>query len=154
MHVQAGEVASALTPSSRQQYFLRYFTAILTDLVVLNLFNEYWGRVHIASFTVSLFAAVMLQVLLQITLHIEHRVDAFFKQRPGVTAAVLRWVGRWFVLFASKFVILYALQLAFRGDVHFAGAAHGVLAFIVVVVTMLAAEELLVRLYRALGSAD
>lgn len=146
------EVASALTPTSRQQYFLRYFTAILTDLVVLNLFDEYWSRVHIESFTVSLLAAILLQILLQATLHLEHRVDRFFRARHGLQFEVLRWTGRWLVLFVSKFVILYALEFAFGDGVHFAGAAHGVLAFIVVVVSMLAAEELLVRFYRRLGT--
>jgi hypothetical protein len=146
-----GEVASALTPTTRQQYFLRYFTAILTDLVVLNLFNEYWDRVHIGSFSISLCAALLLQVLLQLTLHVEHRVDVYFKARSGVVAGVLRWVGRWLVLFTSKFVILYVLNRVFQGEVHFSGAAHGVVAFIVVIVSMLAAEELLVRFYRWLG---
>ena len=37
-HHLAG-VASAEIPSNRQRLFLRYFTAILIDLVVLNLFE-------------------------------------------------------------------------------------------------------------------
>jgi hypothetical protein len=148
---QIGQVASAITPNTRQQYFLRYFTAILTDLVVLNLFNEYWDRVHIASFTISLFAAVLLQLLLQLTLHIEHRVDGYFKARAGLAASVARWVGRWFVLFVSKFIILYIFEIVFSGEVHFGGPAHGVVAFIAVILSMLAAEELLIRFYRRLG---
>ena len=33
--------ASAIAPSNKQRLFMRYFTAILIDLVVLNLFVEY-----------------------------------------------------------------------------------------------------------------
>jgi hypothetical protein len=40
------EIASAQTPSTKQQIFLRYFTAIMIDLTVLNLFAECCRGVH------------------------------------------------------------------------------------------------------------
>jgi len=43
------DVAGSYT--GRQQLFIRYFTAILIDLTVLNLFDEYWDNVVIESFT-------------------------------------------------------------------------------------------------------
>ncbi len=52
--------------STNQRLFLRYFTATLIDLVVLNLFAEFWVRVTVESFLVSLFAAALLQLLLKI----------------------------------------------------------------------------------------
>jgi hypothetical protein len=55
--------ASAELPSDRQRVFMRYFTAILIDLVVLNLFVEFSGKVFVDSFSISLLAAVLLQVL-------------------------------------------------------------------------------------------
>ena len=61
----------------------------------------------------------------------------------------------WFILFGSKFVILEALAQAFGKKVHFDGRWHGIITLIVVVIVMLAAEEILVRIYRKLGdSAD
>ena len=54
--------ATATAPSDNQRLFMRYFTAILIDLTVLNLFDEYWDAVTISSFTVSLLAAIVLQV--------------------------------------------------------------------------------------------
>ena len=144
-------VALSHTPSTGQRLFLRYFTAILVDLVVLNLFAEYWEGVELDSFTVSLFAAVLLQVLLKLTLAVEHRVAAFFKAKEGAMAAALRFFFAWLVLFGSKFVILAAVDFAFGDWVHFHGPMHGVVAFIAVVVAMLAAEELIVRFYRRLA---
>ena len=44
-----------------------------------------------------------------------------------------------------------AIDIAFGADVEFSGPAHGVVAFIVVVVVMLTAEEIAVRIYRRLG---
>ena len=57
-------IASAEIPSTNQKLFVRYFTAILTDLVVLNLFAEFWRHVVIDSFSIALLAAVLLQILL------------------------------------------------------------------------------------------
>ncbi len=144
-------VALAQTPSTGQRLFLRYFTAILVDLVVLNLFAEYWELIEVDSFTISLFAAVLLQVLLKLTLAIEHRIGAFFKTKEGALAKVLHFLLAWFILFGSKFVILAALDFAFGEWIHFGGPFHGVVAFIAVVIAMLAAEELIVRFYRRLG---
>ena len=50
--------ASAEVPSDRQRMFMRYFTAVLIDLVVLNLFVEYSDKVFVDSFTTSLLAAL------------------------------------------------------------------------------------------------
>jgi hypothetical protein len=142
--------ASALTPSNRQRLFLRYFTAVLIDLVVLNLFVEYWSSVTIDSFTVSLFAAVVLQVLLKSTLALEHRIAAYFKSKQGGFAKFMRFFSAWLVLFGSKFVILGAIDFVFGDSVVFAGRLHGIVALIVILFAMLAAEEVVERFYRRL----
>jgi hypothetical protein len=143
--------ATSAPPTDRQRLFIRYFTGILIDLVVLNLFAEYWSHVHVSSFTISLLAAVLLQALLKATIWVEHLVAVYFKARPGRFMVFMRFFGAWLVLFGSKFVILEAIAFAFAGRVHFDGLYHGIVALIVVVVAMLVAEELLVRLFRNLG---
>ena len=141
---------SAELPSNRQRLFVRYFTGILIDLVVLNLFAEYSENVSVASFTISLCAAVLLQILLKLTIAVEHWVAEFFKARSGPFMTFLRFFCAWLVLFGSKFVILEAISLVFGDGVRFEGAFHGLVALIVVVVTMLIAEEVIVRFYRKL----
>ncbi len=145
------EVASANAPSTKQQIFLRYFTAILLDLVVLSLFAEYWAHVTIDSFTIALLAAILLQILLKLTLMVEHRVGTFFKDKPGAHNKFFRVFFAWLVLFGSKFVILYAIDFTFGDAVLFSGPLHGVPVFIAVVVAILAAEEIVVRFYRSLA---
>ncbi|WGL15972.1 hypothetical protein PVT68_14490 [Microbulbifer bruguierae] len=144
----------AQKPTNAQRLFLLYYNGILVDLVVLNLFAEYSGKVVISSFAVSLCAAVLLQLLLKLTIAVEHRVAAFFKQRRGGLAKFLRYFCAWLVLFGSKFAILEAINFVFASDVRFLGAWHGVLTLIVVVVVMLLAEEAVVRFYRRLRSRD
>lgn len=139
------------TPSSRQRVFTRYFMAVLVDLVVLNLFVEYWEHVSAESFTVTLLAAVVLQVLLKLTIVLEHKLAAYFNAKPGGFAKFMRFFTAWLVLFGSKFVILEALTLAFGDGLRFGGPLNGIVALIAVVVAMLAAEAAIVLFYRRMG---
>ena len=147
--------ATVEVPSNKQRLFVRYFTAILIDLVVLNLFVEYSKNVTIDSFTTSLFCAVVLQVLLKLTIAVEHRVAQYFKaKKPSGLMTFCRFFFAWVVLFGSKFVILEAITLLFGDNVRFEGRFNGIVTLIVVVVVMLIAEEAIVRVYRRLGDSS
>ena len=144
--------ASAEGPTNGQRMFARYYTGILMDLLVLNLFAEYSGKVFVDTFTTSLWAAVLLQLLLKLTLIFEHKVMDWFKARGGGGwMTFLKYFTAWLILFGSKFVILEALAQAFGDKVRFDGIWHGIITLIVVVVVMLLAEEIIVRIYRKLG---
>jgi hypothetical protein len=139
------------TPSLRQRVVLRYFTAVLVDLAVLNFFVEYSEHVSADSFTITLLAAMLLQALLKVTIAIEHRIAAFFNAKQGGFARFMRFFSAWLVLFGSKFLILEALIFAFGERLQFGGPLHGVVALVVVVTAMLAAEVVVVIIYRRLG---
>ncbi len=139
------------TRSNHQQLFIRYTVAILVDFVVLGLCNEYSDYVTIDSFTFALLAALLLQVLLQVTLVIEHRISKYFKSKPGLRPKVLRIFSVWAVLFGSKLLILEAISFACGEHIVFSGWWHGVVTFIVVVCLILLAEYLVKRLYDSLA---
>jgi hypothetical protein len=82
---------------------------------------------------------------------LEHKVAVFFKARPGSFARFMRFFSAWLILFGSKFLMLGVLDLAFGDDILFTGPLHGVVSFIVVILVMLAAEEIAVRFYRRLN---
>lgn len=144
---------TAVAPSNKQRLFILYFTAILIDLVVLNLFEEYWANVTIDSFTISLLVAALLQVLLKLTIAVKQRIGNFFKGRPGGLMKFLRFFFAWLVLFGSKFVILEAISLFFGDTVSFDGAYYGLITIMIVILAMLAAEEAVARLYRHLSDS-
>ena len=138
--------------SDRQRLFLLYFVGALIDLVVLGLFDEYSDKVFVDSFTTMLLASVVLQLLLKATIAVEHKVAAYWKAKgKSGFNTFMRFFCAWVVLFGSKFVILEALSFAFEKDVHFTGVFHGIVWLIIVVVTMIIAEELVVRFYRKLA---
>jgi len=135
----------------RQRIFVRYTYAILVDLVVLNLFNEYWDKVYIEDFSISLLTAILLQILLQLTIRFEHRIANYFKSRPGKNTKLLRGLSTWAVLFISKLIILEAIDFAFGDKVLFHGSLHGLIAFIVVVTAIIVAEKSVGAFYKKLG---
>jgi len=137
--------------NNKQLLYVKYFTAILIDLLVLNLFDEYWDNVVIASFTISLLTAILLQIMLKFTIKIEHRVADYFNAKPGKFMKFMRYFSAWVILFVSKLIILEVINRAFGDEVQFKGAWHGVIAFIVVVMVMLIAELLAAKINKKLG---
>ena len=139
------------TYSRRQQIFLSFTFAVLVDLAVLNLFDQFWDYVYIEYFSISLLAALLLQSLLRVTIHIEHRVANYFKKQSGLKAKILRGLSTWGILFGSKFAILEAINIAFGDEVLFSGPIHGLVAFIVVIIAIIVAEQIFSWVYRSLA---
>ena len=136
---------------NRQRLFIKYVLAILVDLTVLNLFDQYWDHVHIESFSVSLLAAALLQFLLQLTIALEHKVAEYFKKKDGLKHKIARGLSTWAILFISKLVILQAINFSFGDSVLFTGRVHGLVAFIIVIIAMVIAEQSVTKVYRALA---
>jgi hypothetical protein len=143
--------AEATIPSDRQRLFVLFFTGTLIDLVILGLFSEFSDNVYVESFSTALLAAIVLQMLLKLTIAIEHRVLARFKGKAGAAWKSLKFFVAWLILFGSKFVILEALTFVFGERVYFDGMWHGIIWLILVAVTMVVVEELVVRFYRKLA---
>lgn len=111
----------------------------------------------------SVLAALLIQVLLQITLLLDNKmapwfvkqfvvlmekVNAnFFTQRKTKKMRALRAFISMHSLIISKFIILGAIYLAFGEQVKFSGPLSGVIAFIVVIIVMVGVESILKRLY-------
>lgn len=136
---------------NRQRLFIKYVLAILVDLTVLNLFDQYWNHVYIESFSVSLLAAALLQLLLALTIALEHKVAEYFKKKDGLKHRIGRGLSTWAILFISKIVILQAINLTFGDSVLFTGHIHGLVAFIIVVIAIIFAEQIVTKIYRALA---
>ena len=143
--------AEATLPTDRQRLFILFFVGTLIDLVVLGLFAEFSDKVHVDAFSTALLAALVLQVLLKATIAAEHRVLARFKGKTGAAWTSFKFFTAWLILFGSKFVILEALTLVFGESVRFEGVFHGIVWLILVVVTMVIAEEVVVRFYRKIA---
>jgi hypothetical protein len=142
---------NAFVPSDRQRLFMLFFVGTLVDLVILGLFAEFSSHVYVSSFSTALLAAIVLQVLLKLTIVVEHGVLKKFDNKAGAAWTGLKYFCAWLILFGSKFVILEALSTVFGEEVRFEGWFHGLLWLIGAAIAMVVVEELLARLYRRLA---
>ena len=85
--------------------------------------------------------------MLAATIAVEHRLADHFKSKPGKRAVAMQWVGTWFVLFASKFIILGVLDFVFGDQVLFGG----IIPFFVVVITIIVVENVIARISQKLS---
>jgi hypothetical protein len=136
--------AKTVTITTAQARFLSWTTDVLIYTVVLNLFVEYVDAVVIDSFTISLFTAVLLKLLLDVLEAVEHRLSHSLRDRG---LEVLSYAALLAVLFVGKFVILEVVDIVF-GDHVSLGYFIEVAAL---VISMIAARELMNWVYRRLG---
>lgn len=129
--------------SGLQRVVARYLTFVLIDLCILNLFVEFWDRVVIDSFTISLLAAIVLQASLRLTLWAKNRARAIFAHVTGALGVLARLLSMWAVSFSSKFVIMWVIDLIFGVHVEF----FGVKPLFAVLITMLVVETLVMKLF-------
>jgi hypothetical protein len=130
-----------------QQRFASWTADVLVYIVVLNLFVEFVDTIVIDSFWISILTAVLLKLLLDAVIGVEHRVSAFFKAREGGVNRALGLVSVFAILFFSKFVILEAVNFVFGDHVEL---GHFV-EIVALIVAMMLARVLLQRVYVRLG---
>jgi len=149
--VSSNKIPAAMqAPTRRQLVFFSWTKDVLIYVVVLNLFVEYVEKVVIDSFTISILTAILLKVLLDLILGLEHRVAHFFEAHPGNLSKFLRIMSTWLILFLSKFLILEAVDLVFGDHVELGKFVH----VLSLVIALMVAREVVQRFYIVLGSSE
>ena len=146
----AALAADVRVPSGRQALFISFTLCVLVDLTVLNLLNEYWDRIAIDSLTPLILTATVLQVLLMLTLRLEHWPAGLCRRKGGRHALTLRVFVTWLIRFGSKFAVLGTVNLLFSNPVDLGC----IVSLIAVVLALFAAELELGRIDAWLVEAD
>jgi len=133
--------------SPAQARFLSWVSAVLVDIVVLNLFVEFVHTIVIDSFSISILTAVLLKLMVDAVKGLEQSVSAYFAAREGAVWKPVRFLAVWLILFLSKFVILEAVNVVFGDHVELGSFIE----IVGIIVTMLAANAALVAVYQSLG---
>lgn len=136
--------------SPAQARFLSWVSAVLVDIVVLNLFVEFVHTIVIDSFSISILTAVLLKLMVDAVKGLEQSVSAYFAAREGAVWKAIRFLAVWLILFLSKFVILEAVNVVFGDHVELGSFIE----IVGIIVTMLAANAALLAVYRSLGARD
>ena len=132
-----------------QQRFASWTADVLVYIVVLNLFVEFVDTIVIDSFWISILTAVLLKLLLDAVIGVEHRVAAFFRAREGGVNKALGLVSVFAILFFSKFLILEAVNFVFGDHVEL---GHFV-EIVALIVAMMLTRRLVQAVYERLGRA-
>lgn len=125
-----------------QMVFFSWAKDILIYIIVLNLFVEFSPVVIIDSFTISIFTAILLKILLEIILLFEHKISDIFKENK-----VLKIFIGWLILFSSKFVILELVGIIFGEHV----SLGKLLDVILLVITLMLSRQIFRLIYQGLG---
>jgi hypothetical protein len=120
---------------------------MLVFIVVLELFVQYLPKVITESFTVSIFTAVILKLLIDGISWLEHRAQGWVSRREGSGWRALGLVVTFLILFLSKFVVLEVIDIIFGDRVSLGGFMDVAL----LVVTLILVRGLVTLCYYRLG---
>lgn len=94
---------------------------VFAYVVVLNLAVEYVPSVISETFTLSLFTAILLKLVLEAVLVAKGRVTRSLKSATTRRGRAVAALGLWLVAAGSKIVVLELVALIFRGSVVLGG---------------------------------
>lgn len=138
------------TFSQRQLAFQELFIGTLIYAVVLGLLNDYTAVVEVNSFSTILFASVVLEILTYMTFALKKRIVRWLKNHQGTFFRVLTFFSVWLVMFLSKFVFVWALDLVFGAYI----AINGFFGILLVVVLVTLVQRLAYLTFKRLGSSN
>jgi len=134
-------------PSRKQELFREFVLGTLIYAVVLGFFEDYTDILSTWSYSVTFFAAVVLQILTQLTFLLKSFVVRYFKGKEGrkFVAALVFFV--WLILFISKFVFLAVIDFIFGDSVQISGF----IGLLIIILTMTIAKKLIDLVYKRLS---
>ena len=130
-----------------QEHYVSWVTDLLVYTVVLNLFDEYVDGVRIESFTISIFTAFLLKVVLVLLSRVERRARGYLEEKESTATKVLGGAIIFAIFFWEELLILQIVSFVFGDDVEL-GRIVEVLAL---VLSMMIARRLVHRAFRWFG---
>jgi hypothetical protein len=132
-----------------QLLFKELFVGTLIYAVVLGFFNDYTSIVYAKSFSTIFFAAAVLETLTYGAFLLKARLVSLLSKHPGTIYKGLKYFSVWLVMFLSKFVFVWAVDIVFGNNINIYGF-FGILS-IVLAVTII--HKLADKVFIALGEA-
>ena len=135
--------------TSQQLIFKELFVGTLIYSVVLGFFDDHTSIVEARSYTFVFLAAIVLEVLTRAAFAVKDAVIVYSRHRDSRGSTALMVFGVWFVMFASKFVFVWAIDLVFGDAVNINGFLGIFVVVLVVTVVRRLADWLFIRLGRS-----
>ncbi len=137
------------TFNSRQLFFKEVFVGTLIYAVVLGLFNDYTSIVYAKSFSTILLAAVVLEILTYLAFLLKGQIVGWLKNRQGLIYKVLIFFCVWLVMFLSKFVFIWVIDMLFGSTINI----YGFFGILLVVLCVTIVHKLADKAFVLLGDS-
>ena len=135
--------------NSKQLLFKELFVGTLIYAVVLGFFNDYTSVVYAKSFSTIFLASIVLEILTYLTLLLKSRIMSWLKDKQGAGYRALMLFCIWLVLFLSKFVFIWAINVTFGDAINI----NGFFGILWVALSVTVAHNLADKIFKALGSS-
>jgi hypothetical protein len=107
--------------NSRQILFKEVFVGTLIYAVVLGFFNDYTSIVDAKSFSTIFYAAAVLETLTYCAFLLKDKIIALLNNRQELIYRILLFFCVWLVMFLSKFVFIWVIDLIFGNNINILG---------------------------------
>jgi len=107
--------------TAKQLLFKEVFVGTLIYAVVLGFFNDYTPIVYAKSFSIIFYAAIVLELLTYLAFLLKNTIVSWLKNHQGWIYKVLLFFCVWLVLFLSKFIFIWVIDMVFGNDINIYG---------------------------------
>jgi hypothetical protein len=135
--------------SSRQMLFKELFVGALIYAVVLGFFNDYTSIVYAKSFSTIFYSAVVLEILTYLAFLLKEKIVTWLNNRQGLIYRVLMFFCVWLVMFVSKFVFIWVIDMIFGNNINI----HGFFGILIIVLCVTIIHKLANRVFTLLGDS-
>lgn len=133
--------------TSAQLAYQELFIGTLIYVAVLGLFNDYTSIVSAKSFSTIIYASIVLEILTYFAFRLKSTIIAQLKNRDGTIYKVLMFFSVWLIMFLSKFVFIWALDLVFGSYI----AVNGFFGILLVVLSVTIVHKFAYVIFHKLG---
>jgi hypothetical protein len=131
-----------------QKIYLEWLVDILAYIVVLNLLTEHFEAFFTYSFTLSIFVAISMKLILVPILFLKSKIGTYWKAKEGWPSKILGLLSKFAILFSSKFVVLAYLDFKYKEYVRI----EGYVSITILILLLMLTGKLLSYLYDYLGN--
>jgi hypothetical protein len=132
-----------------QLAYQELFIGTLIYVAVLGLFNDYTSIVSAKSFSTIIYASIVLELLTYLAFKLKSTIIAWLKGREGIVYKILMFFCVWLIMFLSKFVFIWALDVIFGDYI----SINGFFGILLVVLSVTIVHKLAYYVFQRLGES-
>jgi amino acid transporter len=133
--------------TSRQIAFKELFVGTLLYAVILGFLGDYTDFVTVGTFSTIFLASIVLEILTYLTFMLKAAVLRRYRQRYGQLKILTTILLIWPIMFVSKFVFVWFIDVLFSGSIDI----QGFWGILIVVVSVTVVHKLADAVFVQLG---